>query len=90
MKYAVYDCKYTWADQLPSGEDLVEALDNEVTSGDAAMSLVEPHIAAAALELWLEDAALDLTEDDLVSARSRAKETLEILRGMGEDTYVAL
>jgi hypothetical protein len=90
QSYAVYDCKYTWADMLPSGEDLVDALDEEVTSGDAALTLVEPHIAAAALEQWLEDAALDLDEDELAEARSRANETLEILRGMGEGTYVAL
>lgn len=90
MNVAVYDCKYAWADGFTAGVELTEALDEAVSWGDAAMTLVEPVNAIAALEKWLEDASKDLDEDEYPVYEARVRETISELKSLGEDVYVAL
>lgn len=87
MQIAVYDCKYSWADGFTAGWELVQALEDDISSGDAAMTLVEPSIAVASLEQWLED--FD-DEEEFPDTRARVATTIGELKALGEDTYVAL
>ena len=90
MTITVRDCKYVWVYDFRAGLELTEALDEEVAWGDAAMTLVEPVNAIAALEKWLEDASQDLDEAEYPEYEVRVRETISQLKSLGEDVYVAL
>lgn len=90
MRVAIYDCKYAWADGFTAGVELTEALEDDVSYGDAAITLVEPAIAIAALEQWLEDASQDLDAAEYPEYEARVRETISELKSLGDDVYVAL
>ena len=90
MNVAVYDCKYAWADSFSAGVELTDALDDETTWGDAAMTLVETSTCVAALEQWLEDAHEDLDAAECPECEARVRETISELKSLGDDVYVAL
>lgn len=86
----LHACKYAWSHQFRAGLELEEALDGEVAWGDAAMTLVEPVDAIAALEKWLEDALKDLDAAEYPEYEARVRQTISDLKSLGEDVYVAL
>lgn len=90
MNIALYDCKFAWAESFSAGPELEQALEDDVSYGDAAMTLVEPAVAISALEQWLEDAALDYDPEELPGVRAKVAETIGELKNLGEGNYVAL
>lgn len=90
MNIAVYDCKYALADEFSAGVELTDALEDDASYGDAAMTLVEPWVCVAALEQWLEDAREDLDAAEYPEYEARVLETIGELKRLGDDAYVAL
>lgn len=90
MPIEIHNCKYAWSSQFRAGLELEEALDDPAIFGDAALTLVEPVDAVAALEQWLEDARKDLDEAEYPEYEARVRQTISDLKSLGDDVYVAL
>lgn len=90
QELTIRSAQYVWADCFPAGDELYDALNEEVTWGDTAMVLIEPAIAISALDQWLDDARLDLDPEEFTQASERVLQTISLLKGLGEDVYLAI